>query len=438
MRNLYYLLKMARLSLPYKFRKYITIFLFLILGFFFFKSAFAVYDPNPKHSKWFHDSIVNDPLTKSAVEVKASRTYPVTVVDPASGAKNTITKTQRSIIKLTPSVSSVSRSLLKGGAHAAIGTALYAILDRAVEWVLDPENNSIKFKVEPEPTEIKPTDKKIWKAPPSKDYIYNSPEAAARVVCEYRKQSYGKPYKSNDWQYYVPCKRSDGSTDIWTVDAIANPEYDPDVLPEPQESSIPIDTVAQEVIVQANEGNGAALEVMTDAALDSLNAGEFDSQLESSADPKQFGSNESDPFGGSSPTPDPDPDGGTGTTPDGGTGTDTPSPEPEGESFQLPPFCSWATKVCDFIDWVKTEPPDDDGDGDIPVDQPDPDMHVGILERLYIDMPAACPPDPILEFMGAKIPFPMSIFCQFAEMMKPLILLFAYIKGLSIIGNGLT
>lgn len=106
--------------------------------------------------------------------------------------------------------------------------------------------------------------------------------------------------------------------------------------------------------------------------------------------------------------------------------------------FELPAFCTWASIVCETAEWLKREPVIDESSGDIEVQKTDETMHVGILERLYIDMPAQCPADPLLEFMGAKIPFPMSVFCQFASMMKPLILLFAYIKGLSIIGNGLT
>ena len=144
------------------------------------------------------------------------------------------------------------------------------------------------------------------------------------------------------------------------------------------------------------------------------------------------------------PNPNPDPDTGecpTGYTKAGNlcvqdpvTDPETP-PNPEG----LPAFCSWASGVCEFMNWVKTEPTEPpDGDGDITVEIPEATMHEPILERLYINMPAQCPPDPVLEFMNARIPFPMSVFCQFATMMKPLILLFAYIKGLSIIGTGLS
>lgn len=430
MRNLYCLLKIVRLSLPYKFRKYITIFLFLILGFFLFNSAFAVYDPNAKHSKWFHDSIVNDPTVKSSVEVKAQRTYPVSTLD-ANGKPIIQNKIQKSTIKVAANASSVGKGLVRRVPSVAITYALTALLGKAVDWVMDAENNRLKYKDDSvDPDAATPANKYIWKAPPDTQYIYSSPQAAARVVCKNHNESYGEPYKISTTIYYVPCKRSNGSTDTWDVQAIVNPNYDPnyDSSANSEYKYIPIDTVAQQVISNADAGHGPSMEVMNNTALDMLEQGLLDSQLEASAEPKQFSSGESDPTDPSQ----------TPTNPETPTDPTSPTPNPDAKPFELPPFCAWATKVCSFIDWMQVEPPEPPESGDIEVEQPDPDMHVGILERLYIDMPAACPPDPILEFMGAKIPFPMSIFCQFAEMMKPLILLFAYIKGLSIIGNGLT
>lgn len=430
MRNLYYLLKMVRLSLPYKARKYITILLFIMLGFFLFRSAFAVYDPNPKHSKWFHDSIVNDPLTKSAVEVKAQRTYPVTVTNPSTGAKDTITKVQRTVVKLGPPVANVGKKLLKGGAQVAVATAVYDILGKTVDWVMDPENNAVKYK---DPAVLVPSSG-------------SSPAFNIVKVGDVWSFNKGELTASTPHQLCAIYSYSGGSSNAGAGNITATTAtcyyYPPgSVEPTPTPDSykyISIDQVAKKIIDNAAKGHAPSMEVMTNTALDMLEQGLLDTQLESAAEPKQFGANESDPLGGSSPTPDPEtdptPDPDPETDPDG----ESPTPAPESEPFELPPFCAWATKVCDFIDWVQTPPSDpEDGAGDIEVEKPDPDMHVGILERLYIDMPAECPPDPVLEFMGAKIPFPMSVFCQFASMMKPLILLFAYIKGLSIIGNGL-
>ncbi|MGP5225338.1 virulence factor TspB C-terminal domain-related protein [Psychrobacter aquimaris] len=437
MRNLYYLLKMVRLSLPYKAKKYITILLFIMMGFFLFNSAFAVYDPNPKHSKWFHDSIVNDPLNKSSVEVKAQRTYPVTVYDPATSAKNTITKPQKSVIKVAAKVGNVGKSLVKRTPVGAITQALIGLGIGAVDWVMDPENNRIKYQPRSDASwgdtckfNMKNTSV-FGNSPSNSCAALNGTKASTGYV--YQNSKYiGIKNGSHTCSYEISVGggvNSGGGTSSLIQSGTCN---EPDSNPK----YVPISDVAQQVIQDADSGDAPAMQVMSDTALDMLEQGLLDPDLESAAEPKQFGANESDPLGGSNPNPDPetDPDPDPETDPDG----ESPTPAPEIEPFELPPFCAWATKVCDFIDWVQTPPSDpEDGAGDIEVEKPDPDMHVGILERLYIDMPAECPPDPVLEFMGAKIPFPMSVFCQFASMMKPLILLFAYIKGLSIIGNGL-
>lgn len=434
MRNLYYLLKMVRLSLPYKARKYITILLFIMLGFFLFKSAYAVYDPNPKHSKWFHESIVNDPTVKSTVEVKAARTYPVTVYDPATAAKNTITKPQRSTIKLAAKTNNVGKSLFKRSPTGLITQAMIAILGKSVDWVLDPENNSVKYKDPAGDVGAGGSSSSEYLYKPGYDGSSLHPSAMDACSAAAKHYDYGTPYLDGFSEGNPICYGSKGQ--IGVITRVPNPAYNPNPSGDSSGSgsddykSVPMPAVAQKVIDAADAGDPAAQQLMKDTGLDMLEAGLLDTPLNAAAQPKEFGANESDPLSGTTPDPS--------TDPDGSTPNPNPNPEGEGKPFELPPFCEWASKVCDFIDWMQMEPEEpEDGAGDIEIEKPDPDMHVGILERLYINMPAQCPPDPVLEFMGAKIPFPMSVFCQFASMMKPLILLFAYIKGLSIIGNGL-
>ena len=401
MRNLYYFLKMARLAIPYKSRKYINILLFFIVGFFVFQSfANAAYDPNAKHSKWFHDSIVNDPTVKSTVEVKAQRTYPVSTLG-ADGKPIIQNKTQKSVIKLGASASNVGKGLIKRTPAAAITYAVTALLGKAVDWVMDAENNRIKYK---DPSAVGGLNAQCE---------FDGKKITAVALCGKNGStvvsinSIGSLQCSDGNNYGANCKNITNTPDVY--------EY------------IPIDTVAQKVIDNANSGHAPSMEVMNNTALDMLEAGLLDAQLEAAAEPKQFGQGETDPTDPNAPT-----------NPETPTDPTDPTPHPDAKPFELPPFCAWATKVCSFIDWVQAEPPEPPESGEVDVQIPDSNMHEGILERLYINMPAQCPPDPILEFMGAKIPFPMSVFCQFAEMMKPLILLFAYIKGLSIIGNGLT
>lgn len=420
-------------------RKYsylLSLFVALALTIVLAQKSHAVYDPNAKHSKWFHDSIVNDPTVKSTVEVKAQRTYPVSTLG-ADGKPIIQNKPQKSTIKLGASASNVGKGLIRRTPAAAITYAVTALLGKAVDWVMDAENNRIKYK-DPNNASGSPTpnDQYYWKGGKSE------PSRTALDACR-QEIIYWAPYDKPllvGSEYIDPLPNEldrvscmglkDGAPRrVTSINRYKNPTYDPAAPPAtPDWQYIPIDTVAQQVIANADAGHAPSMEVMNNTALDMLEAGLLDAQLEAAAEPKQFGQGETDPTDQSQTPTDPE----TPTDP-----TD-PTPNPDAKPFELPPFCAWATKVCSFIDWMQAEPPEPPESGEVDVQIPDSNMHEGILERLYINMPAQCPPDPILEFMGAKIPFPMSVFCQFAEMMKPLILLFAYIKGLSIIGNGLT
>ena len=383
--------------------------LFLVLA--FAEKSHAVYDPNAKHSKWFHDSIVNDPTVKSTVEVKAQRTYPVSKLG-ADGKPIIQNKTQKSVIKLGASASNVGKGLIRRSPGVAITYAVTALLGKAVDWVMDAENNRVKYK-----DSDSVSDPSAYTSPWVWDYKginYYSHESVGRAICSANNKSYLYSDSTS-----VTCS---GGGYSYGLSRNPNPLYK--TTPTDSYKYIPIDTVAQQVIANADAGHAPSMEVMNNTALDMLEAGLLDAQLEAAAEPKQFDAGETD-------ATDPN------QTPTDPTDPTDPTPNPDAKPFELPPFCSWATKVCSFIDWMQAEPPEPPESGEVDIQTPDANMHEGILERLYIDMPAQCPPDPVLEFMGARIPFPMSVFCQFAAMMKPLILLFAYIKGLSIIGNGL-
>lgn len=409
-------------------RKYsylLSLFVALALTIFIVQKSHAVYDPNAKHSKWFHDSIVNDPTVKSTVEVKAQRTYPVSTLD-ANGKPIIQNRPQKSVIKVGAKVANVGKGLIRRSPNVAITYAITALLGKAVDWVMDAENNRIKY-IDPDADgSVTPSDTYIWTNYTGAEF--GSAEAACKASILSYNSATPKPNPPAVYKNVVGslCYNTKSLHD--RLNSRANPNYDPNAAPAaPNEKYIPIDTVAQQVIANADAGHAPSMEVMNNTALDMLEAGLLDAQLEAAAEPKQFGQGETDPTDPNAPT-----------NPETPTDPTDPTPNPDAKPFELPPFCAWATKVCSFIDWMQAEPPEPPESGEVDVQIPDSNMHEGILERLYIDMPAQCPPDPILEFMGAKIPFPMSVFCQFAEMMKPLILLFAYIKGLSIIGNGLT
>ncbi len=326
------------------FKRFIAFFLSFNLVILGITPAFAVYDPNPKHSKWFHDSIVNDPLNKSSVDIKASKTYPVSTLDQ-NGKPIKGTRTAKSAIKLAPNANKVGKTLFKRTPMTAIGYAVTALLGKAVDWVLDPENNSVKYKEEQQ--EITYHDNQ---GSGKRGFITDVGQAG----CSFR--GYGS-YKSdedrgNSYQYVI-CTNGKG----FLVKVSAS---DPVLV----HKHIPIEKVASQVIDDAYSGQAPAMQVMTDTALDMLEAGELDSSLDSASDTPQ-------------PDPEYDPSGETGgetggeTDPDGNTDGQNPDPEtnPEPTPTEWPKFCDWAFPVCDFIEWVKQEPQQEDTEIDI--EEPD-------------------------------------------------------------------
>lgn len=416
-------------------RKYtylLSLLVLLVLTIFLAENSRAA-DPNDfrKPNNWQRERTINDTINKSSVKVEAQKTYPVSTLDQ-NGKPIKQIRNAKATIKLTPPANAVGKSLMKRVPAIAITQAIISLLGKSVDWVMDPANNRVTY------TDTDVTESGQYQSNVDKK-IYSSMSQICSLINAVRGTSY-------------PCRLQniDPSTGAGTV-FLYNPDdakfnvaiagfYIPIDLPA-IERSIPIYQIAEKITNQAEEGQAPAMEVMADTALDMLEQGLLDSQLDAASNVPQPDSQEITQ--GQYDNPDYPVNGtGSGTGPETPTNPETPTdpetPNPDAKPFELPPFCSWASKVCDFIDWVKTEPSEPSESGDIALEKPDPVIHEDLLERLYINMPAQCPPDPVLEFMGARIPFPMSVFCTFAVMMKPLILLFAYIKGLAIIGNGLS
>lgn len=73
-----------------------------------------------------------------------------------AGANNTINATKtaggkvlKSAITIAPQAGKVGKYLLRGGAAGALALAVPQIIGEGVDWVLDPANNAIKYKVPP-------------------------------------------------------------------------------------------------------------------------------------------------------------------------------------------------------------------------------------------------------------------------------------------------
>ena len=83
------------------------------------------------------------------------------------------------------------------------------------------------------------------------------------------------------------------------------------------------------------------------------------------------------------------------------------------KDFELPAFCSWASKVCDFIDWVK-QPTDEAINESVDIQTPDMPQ----MESTDLNFGGQCPQnfDIDIDLFGKPVKFTLfdsSMFCQF-------------------------
>jgi hypothetical protein len=139
----------------------------------------------------------------------------------------------------------------------------------------------------------------------------------------------------------------------------------------------------------------------------------------------------------------PKPDTGTGTNPDTGTGT-TPSPNPSPNNgsttnFELPAFCNYAAKLCDWLDWTQEDKELEEAEKEEPEE-----FDIGTIDKNRFRASGQCPaPIEINESvrsLGKSVDFDLTIewtqICNVAEDTSPLVLLISTITGLLILVGG--
>ena len=139
----------------------------------------------------------------------------------------------------------------------------------------------------------------------------------------------------------------------------------------------------------------------------------------------------------------PKPDTGTGTNPDTGTGT-TPTPNPSSNTgsttnFELPAFCNYAAKLCDWLDWTQ-----EDKELEEPEKEEPEELDLGTIDKNRFRANGQCPA-PIqvnesVRSLGKSVDFDLTIewtqICNVAEDTSPLVLLISTITGLLILVGG--
>lgn len=359
--------------------------------------------------------VVSLPFAAHANIVTATGRYLINAVKHAPGgakveATNTATAAKH-VIKHGVSSADLGKSIGAGivgfGVATGAGLAFKAItglaLD-AVDWVLDPANNRIKYKV---------------KVPPDGRMEEYCRAEAANSGQNFDKvtsivQSYGTIYY---------CTSSSGSK--W---AVIPSSITPDTIAE---KYIPIDTVAAKVIELADSGNAAAQKDVETHVAHKAQNGDLDNELDNAPDITQ-------PENPNPEEPNPEE---PKECPSGSVKVDdvcVKIPDSDGDE---PLFCDsseFTKKVCDWIDWTQTEHDEPEPDsGKVDIKDKSEDLSI---DNDRIDFSNQCPaPTPINTSVGG---FPVSTelnyqpLCDFFTMLNPFVVGMGGISSALIIAGG--
>ncbi|WP_353168618.1 hypothetical protein [Acinetobacter sp.] len=169
---------------------------------------------------------------------------------------------------IVPNASHVSKILRGGVAGVALTVAVNELLD-GIDWVMDPANNQIRYKVKLDPSD-----------PTGSEFYYNS--GNKKVYISLPSTELCKTVLNRTYIQYIELKAGDGvgycnvpgesGALLWFY---TNHNYDPSKL---EEKILPLDTASQKVIDNAQSGNTDAQVATVAAAQDILNEAQNDAE----------------------------------------------------------------------------------------------------------------------------------------------------------------
>ncbi len=206
----------------------------------------------------------------------------------------------QSTAKHAPTVGNIGKKILKGAGPAAVLMAVTQILGKAVDYVLDPANNAIKYKL-PDDTQYG------WKSRGVGGF------ASAEAACMDTLLAYVTPDKVKNYTFAgvvqvdssnrFTCRiqsQAGSVNDTGTVERIGVPD-------EPKWQSIPINTVAAKVQANAQAGDVPSQELIKTVVIDDFNAGVIDPALNINAVPVADAPPVNPPYDPTQPAPPFDP-----------------------------------------------------------------------------------------------------------------------------------
>lgn len=116
------------------------------------------------------------------------------------------------------------------------------------------------------------------------------------------------------------------------------------------------------------------------------------------------------------------------------------APKDPPKPLEVPKFCTWATPVCNFMDWVKQEPPKPNPPEQVPkANLSDLGLDENELFKQRVKFDGQCPKHELkFSINGKQIiePIPTHHFCNLLEQIAPWLLAFSYLSaGFFVIRN---
>lgn len=354
------------------------------------------------------------------------------------GSKNVIINgadyVKNGTAKITPTAANVAKTLGKGVAGVAVSVVVDELLG-AVDWVLDPANNQIVYNDTSKPVDPRdPTVPYYYYITDSsgKKFEGASPDGACKPYIESSGMVYdgvlvtgGTPISCNGHRLPSTTVNSFGS-----LIKVTNPAYDPAAEPsEDDKKTIPLDTVSQQVITNAESATdpqkkaaaqavtlGAAADIVAEAEADSVKARPIAQQLEASSTTKPADPDVADKAAEAQGTAKPN----------------EANPQATDLALEFPAFCGWAPIVCEFAQTAIQSIADAKAEyADKPQENTDTELEIPDLEQdievdTDISFGGSCPA-PLtsdINFMGINetIEFSFDPVCEIAEFIKPVVI----------------
>lgn len=344
-------------------------------------------------------------------------------------------KTMTGVANVTPTAGQVGKFMGKNLGAAAVIGAMDLLLD-GVDYVLDPANNSITYKVKPDPNNpYDPTRQYLYKVGGgSTAPLQTTPQLACKAYTGTTCSSVTVDTAGNVqgcWQFSGQPKSCSH-----VGNRVPNPAYVPNAQPKTNTVSIP--TIGQQVLDQAEKevktGNpavpvampvtqAAARAAVQEAEVDEPQARPIVAELDKSASIPT----DQTAVGEIAPTTNPE----------------TGQPNPTPLSLEFPVFCSWAPSMCiladkvqqaitDATDWATSEPQQKEPENlefeDLELDASD----------VNLTATGTCPQDSVsFSVMGKSVTLdmPYQPVCDALNFFKPAVLLVGAVASVYIVAG---